>query len=61
MRRSLGEEEEVKKWQKKVAARRNSGSHKHEPATDPVFDDIDPADFIDPEEFGFRRRFTNDR
>ena len=24
-------------------------------------DEIDPADFFDPEEFGFRRRGSNDR
>ncbi len=59
MRQPLGEENEVKKWRKKVAMRRNSGAsidpeRLTPPAADPV-DEIDPADFFDPEEFGYRR------
>jgi hypothetical protein len=56
MRHQLGEEEEVKKQQKEMAARQILGSGADEPATDTDYYDIDPADFIDPEEFGYRRR-----
>jgi len=55
MRQPLGEEKEVKKWQKKVAARQNSGAETDPQATDTSADEIDPADFFDPEEFGYRR------
>jgi hypothetical protein len=61
MRHQLGEGEEVKNPTKKVAVWRILGSEEHNPTTDTVFDDIDPADFIDPEEFGFSRRSTNDQ
>ena len=60
MRHQLGEGEEAKKEDKKVAGRRISGSERHDPATDTVFDEIEPADFFDPEEFGIRRKFTNE-
>jgi hypothetical protein len=60
MRHELGEGKEAKKEHKKVAGARISGSEKHDAATDTVFDEIEPADFFDPEEFGIRRRFTND-
>jgi hypothetical protein len=57
MRHQLGEGEEVKKWQKKVAERSATGSQKNDPAPDELTDDeIDPADLFDPEEFGIRRR-----
>jgi hypothetical protein len=42
--------------EKKVAERLETGSQKNEPAPDELTDDeIDPADFFDPEEFGIRR------
>ena len=59
MRHQIGEEEEVTKARKKVAERRITGSEKSDPETDTVFDEIDPADFIDPEEFGYRCRGFN--
>jgi hypothetical protein len=61
MRHQLGEEKNAKQEHKKVAALRITGSEKSDPATDTVFDEIEPADFFDPEEFGMRRRFANDR
>jgi hypothetical protein len=61
MRHEIGEEKNAKQEHKKVAGLRITGSEKHDPATDSVFNEIDPADFFDPEEFGIRRRFTNDR
>jgi hypothetical protein len=61
MRHQLGEGEEAKKQHKKVAGRLKTGSEKSVPATDTVFDEIEPADFFDPEEFGVRLRSSNDR
>ena len=55
MRHELGEGEEVKKQHKKVAERRNSGGEERAESTDTHPDEIDPADFFDPEEFGYRR------
>jgi hypothetical protein len=55
MRHPLGEENEVKKWRKKVEARWNSGANTHAESTDTHPDEIEPADFFDPEEFGYRR------
>lgn len=56
MRHQIGEGGEVKNRRKKVGGRRSTGSHRNEPAPDELTDDdIDPADFFDPEEFGFRR------
>lgn len=60
MRHPLGEENEVKKWREKVAERRNSGAEIDPQATDTLAsgspeDEVDPADFFDPEEFGYRR------
>jgi hypothetical protein len=60
MRHQLGEENEMNKWRKKVESRRNSGADRHAESTDTHPDEIDPADFFDPEEFGMRRRFTHD-
>jgi hypothetical protein len=60
MRHEIGKGEEANKEDKKVAGRRNSDSENHDPAIDLDLYEIDPADFIDPEEFGIRRRFTND-
>ena len=57
MRHQLGEGEEVKKRDKKVVDRLKTGLQKNEPASDALTDDeIDPADFFDPEEFGLGRR-----
>lgn len=55
MRHELGEGEEAKKEHKKVAGRRFSESENHDPAIDPDVSEIEPADFFDPEEFGYRR------
>jgi hypothetical protein len=53
----IGEGEEVKKRKEKVADASANGSRKDEPAPDGLpDDDIDPADFIDPEEFHTSRR-----
>jgi hypothetical protein len=60
MRHQLGEGEERKKQHKKVTGREITGSGKSDPATDTDYQDIDPADFFDPEEFGVRRRFMHD-
>jgi hypothetical protein len=56
MRHQLEEGEETKKRDHKVAGRQISGAEKHELVTDTGFDEIEPADFFDPEEFGYRRR-----
>lgn len=56
MRHQVGEGEEVKKRNKKVANRPARGSQKNEAAPDELADDeIDPADFFDSEEFGVHR------
>jgi hypothetical protein len=56
MRHQLREGEEVKKRKKKVGERLATGSKTNEPAAEELTDDeIDPADFFDPEEFGVRR------
>jgi hypothetical protein len=53
MRHQLPEGEEGKKHQKQSA----TGSQEGNPGPDLLADDeIDPADFFDPEEFGYRRR-----
>jgi len=59
MRHELGEGEEVKKHPKKVAERRNSSAEERAESTDTHPDEIDPADFFDPEEFGYRRGFSH--
>ena len=55
----MGEDQNVKNGHKKVAGRQNSGAHIDPRATDTlpddIVDEIDPADFFDPEEFGYRR------
>lgn len=57
MKHQLREGEEVKKWKKKVGDRLKTGSGRNEPASELLTDDeIDPADFFDPEEFGVGRR-----
>ena len=59
MRHEIGEEQNANNGHKKVAARRNSSAEIEPRATDTLADDvveeIDPADFFDPEEFGYRR------
>jgi hypothetical protein len=55
MRHEIGEGENVKKQEKKVAGRRSSGAELPDQLTDTLPDEIDPADFFDPEEFGYRR------
>jgi hypothetical protein len=59
MRHELGEGEEAKKDDKKVAGRRNSDAENHDPAIDPDLFEIEPADFFDPEEFGIGRRSSS--
>jgi hypothetical protein len=59
MRHQLGEGEEAKKEDKKVAGRRISDAENYDPAIDPDVHAIEPADFFDPEEFGYRRGFFN--
>lgn len=44
---------------KRVTERPATGSHESEPADAFVDDEIDPADFFDPEEFGILRRGFN--
>jgi hypothetical protein len=56
MRHQLGEGEERKKRHRTVVDRLKTGSEKSEPADILVDDDIDPADFFDPEDFGIRRK-----
>ena len=57
MRYQSGEEKERKKRHKRTA---EMGSEARNLTPDAVADDeIDPADFFDPEEFGIRRRDLN--
>jgi len=57
MRRQKGEEKERKKGRNWTA---ETGSEARNLTPDAVADDeIDPADFFDPEEFGIRRRDLN--
>jgi hypothetical protein len=58
MRHQLGEEEKRKKEQKRNAEVGFETWKLWQEAVDET--DIDPAEFFDPEEFGIRRRFTND-
>jgi len=46
---------EPKKMSPSDARRGKTGSEESHPVIDTSFEDIDPADFFDPEEFGFRR------
>jgi hypothetical protein len=52
MRHQTGEEEKRKK--RLISA--ETGSKESHEADVSIDDDIDPADFFDPEEFGFRRK-----
>jgi hypothetical protein len=61
MIRQSREQEEGKNERKKVAGRANSGSQKDQSPTDAsIFDEIDPADFWDPEEFRIWRQGQSD-
>jgi hypothetical protein len=53
MRHQLGEEEK----RKKRLTSAKTGSQESDRADDLIADEIDPADFMDPEEFGVRRKF----
>lgn len=57
MRHQLGEGKEPKKEQKQPEAGFEKWNLWARAVED---DDIDPAEFFDPEEFGIRRRFTHD-
>ena len=55
MIRQSGDEKEAKKRRETAGKRGKTGSQESDPATDTLFDEIDPAEFFDPEEFGIRR------
>ena len=55
MIRQSGGEKGSKKRRKTSADGAITCSRESDPTTDTAFEDIDPADFFDPEEFGFRR------
>ena len=59
MRHQSGEGEEDKKRVKRLADGAKMGKEPGDPTDTNADDDIDPADFFDPEEFGFRRRGFN--
>jgi hypothetical protein len=44
---------------KKRLTSEKTGSEKHDEPDVLIDDEIDPADFIDPEEFGIRRKFES--
>jgi len=56
MIRQSTEGEKGKKRHQPAAAQAKSGSVEPDP-TDTAPDEIDPAEFFDPEEFGIRRKF----
>jgi hypothetical protein len=58
MRHQSGEGEERKKRRKPMA---ETGLEKMNPLPEDIIEEIDPADFFDPEEFGVRRRGLNAR
>jgi hypothetical protein len=58
MRHQLGEGKEPKKEHKQKTEAGFEAWKLWQEAVDET--DIDPAEFFDPEEFGIRRRFTND-
>jgi hypothetical protein len=58
MRQQLGEGKEPKKEQKRMPEAGFEAWKLWQKAVEDS--DIDPAEFFDPEEFGVRRRFTND-
>jgi hypothetical protein len=55
MRHQSGEGEERKKRLNPVTGGAKTGKEPGDPTDTYADDDIDPADFFDPEEFGFRR------
>ena len=55
MRHRSGEGE---KPQKRLDSTK-TGSKENDPADVLIDDEIDPADFIDPDEFGFRRKYAS--
>jgi dephospho-CoA kinase len=55
MRRQSGEEEKRKKRLDSA----ETGSEKGAQADVLIDNEIDPADFIDPDEFGFRRKYAS--
>lgn len=59
MRHEIQRAEEGKNRHKKVAARRKlraeTDPRSTDTPTDLLIEEIDPADFFDPEEFGYRR------
>ena len=56
MLRQLTDGGELKKFKKRVADRHSTGSQKSESADTLVDEEIDPAEFFDPEEFGIKGR-----
>ena len=55
MRHQSGEEEKRKKRLDSV----ETGSQKDDQPPEVLIEEIDPADFIDPEEFGVRRKYAS--
>ena len=55
MKHQLGEEEK----RKKRLSSAETGSEKDDQADVLIEDEIDPADFIDPDEFGIRRKYES--
>jgi hypothetical protein len=55
MRHQLGEE----KNSKKRLSSAETGSQRDDQADVLIDDEIDPADFIDPDEFGVRRKYAS--
>ena len=59
MRHESGGAEERKKRLQRVAGPAKMGKEPGDPTDTYADDEIDPADFFDPEEFGFYRREPN--
>jgi hypothetical protein len=55
MNHQLGEEENSKKR----LSSGETGSQKDDQASELLIEEIDPADFIDPDEFGIRRKYAS--
>jgi hypothetical protein len=55
MRHQSGEE---KKREKRLSSAK-TGSQEDDRVDDLIADEIDPADFIDPDEFGIRRKYAS--
>jgi len=55
MIRQSGGETEQKKRRETVGRQGKTGSRERDPGADTSFEEIDPVDFFDPEEFGIRR------